>query len=581
MKHLFSCLKMYKKEAILAPLFKLLEACMELIVPLVVAHIVNVGVAGADRMYIVYGCLLLVAFGAAGLGFALTAQYFAAKAAVGVSAELRGRLFSKLQSFSFEQIDTVGTAAMITRMTSDCQQVQNGVNMFLRILLRSPIIVFGAAAMAFTVDVSGALVIVALIPLLALVVVAVMAAGIPLYRKVQGRLDAVNLSTRENLQGARVIRAFCHEEEEAAEFSRRNEALCREQRRAGRISALANPFTYALVNLAVIVLLLVGGVRVHAGALGQGDVIALYSYLSIILVELVKFANLIFTVSKAVSSQKRIGKVLDETGEPAVLRAEGEGGNAQTAETAQAEEEALRFEHVGFTYKDGGAPSLTDIDFSVKKGQTLGILGGTGAGKSTLVNLIPRFYAASSGRVLLFGKDVNALPAEELRTRVAVVPQRAVLFKGSIRSNLLWGGRATDGELMEAVKLAQAEDVVEAKGGLDGAVAQEGKNLSGGQRQRLTIARALVRKPEILILDDSSSALDYATDAALRRALKSLPCTVVVVSQRVAAVRHAEKIVLLDEGKIAAVGTHDELLENSPLYGEIYASQTQAEEGTA
>ncbi len=601
MKHLFSCLKTYRKEAVLAPLFKFLEACMELLVPLVVAHIVNTGVGNGDQYYILYGCLLLVAFGAAGLAFALTAQYFAAKAAVGVSAELRARLFTKLQSYSYAQIDEVGTAAMITRMTSDCQQVQNGVNMFLRILLRSPIIVFGAAAMAFTVDVKSAFVILALIPLLAVVVVAVMAAGIPLYRKVQAKLDGVNLSARENLQGVRVIRAFCREEEEGKEFRARSGALCREQRRAGAVSALANPLTYALVNIAVIVLLYVSGLRVHAGSLEQGDVLALYSYLSIILVELVKLANLIFTVSKAVSSQKRIGKILDEEGEPATLPARGEmkgaleaekGNSAPEAEReicgSEAEKEnsapergqdvpALRFENVAFTYRGGGAPALDGIDFSVAKGTTVGILGGTGSGKTTLVNLIPRFYAASGGRVLLDGEDVNSIPADRLRTRVAVVPQHAVLFKGTIRSNLLWGGEGTDEELMRAAEIAQAADVVEAKGGLDGEVAQDGKNFSGGQRQRLTIARALVRKPEVLILDDSASALDYATDAALRRALKTLPCTVVVVSQRVAAVRHAEQIVLLDEGRIAAVGSHEELLKTSALYGEIYASQTRAE----
>ncbi len=568
MKHLFSCLKRYKKEGLLAPLFKLLEACMELVVPLVVAHIVNVGVAGADRMYIVYGCLLLVAFGAAGLAFALTAQYFAAKAAVGVSAELRARLFTKLQSFSYSQIDEVGTAAMITRMTSDCQQVQNGVNMFLRILLRSPIIVFGAAIMAFTVDVRSALVILGLIPLLAVVVVAVMAAGIPLYKKVQARLDGVNLSARENLQGARVIRAFCREEEEAREFSVRNGALCREQRHAGRISALAGPLTFMLVNIAVIVLVYVGALRVNAGKLGQGDVIALYSYLSLILVELIKLANLIFTVSRAVSSQKRIGKVLDAPSEPSALM-ERTGGEEHAP--------AISFEDVSFTYAGGGAPALSDITFSVENGKTLGVLGGTGAGKSTLIDLIPRFYEASSGRVLVGGEDVNGIPAEELRKKVAVVPQHAVLFKGTIRSNLLWGGEATDEELMRAVCLAQASDVVASKGGLDGEVVQEGKNFSGGQRQRLTIARALVGKPEILILDDSASALDYATDAALRRALKTLDCTVVVVSQRVSAVRHADTILLLDEGRVAAMGTHEELLKNSPLYGEIYASQTRAE----
>ena len=572
LKHLFSCLKPYRKEAIISPLFKLLEACMELVVPLVVAHIVDVGVAGADKMYIVYGCLVLVAFGAAGLCFALTAQYFAAKAAVGVSAELRKRLFVKLQSFSFAQIDRVGTSAMIVRMTSDCQQVQTGVNMTLRLLLRSPLIVLGAAAMAFTVNVHAALIFLAVIPLLAAVVGAVMAAGIPLYKKVQARLDGVNLSARENLQGVRVIRAFCREEEEGREFSERNTSLRNAQKKAGRISALANPLTFVLVNIAVIALVYVGAIKVNSGALKQGDVIALYSYLSLILVELIKFANLIFTLSKAVSSEKRIAKVLDEESEPSVLSPDdGEGEEDST--------EAIRFEHVSFTYEGGGAPALSDIDFAVKKGETVGILGGTGAGNSTLINLIPRFYAASEGRVLVNGKSVNARPVEELRRSVGVVPQHAVLFKGSIRSNLLWGGQATEEELHAALKIAQAEDVVASKGGLDGEIAQEGKNLSGGQRQRLTIARALVKKPEILILDDSSSALDYATDFALRRALKGLECTVLVVSQRVAAVRHADKIILMDGGKVAGMGTHEELMAASALYQEIYASQTRDGEG--
>ena len=564
MKHLFSCLKTYKKEAILAPLFKLLEACMELVVPLVVAHIVETGIAGADKMYVLYGCLVLVAFGAAGLGFALSAQYFAAKAAVGGSAELRERVFVKLQSLSYSQIDTLGTSAMITRMTSDCQQVQTGVNLTLRLLLRSPLIVFGAAAMAFVVDVRAALVIVAIIPLLALVVVAVMGASIPLYRRVQEKLDGVQLSTRENLQGARVIRAFCQEEDERRVFAGRNDALKRAQKRAGRVSAIMNPLTYALVNLAVILLVYVGALRVNAGALGQGDVIALYSYISLILVELVKLANFVFTVSKAISSQKRIGAVLDMPAEPSVL----ESG------TEEQDGCALRFEHVGFTYAGGGAPALVDIDFCAKRGDTVGILGGTGSGKSTLINLIPRFYEASEGSVLLNGANVNSLPAEELRTRIAVVPQHAALFKGSIRSNLLWGKPdATEEELLRAVKLAQAEDVVAAKGGLDGEIAQEGRNLSGGQRQRLTIARALVRKPEILILDDSSSALDYATDARLRAALKTLDCTLFIVSQRTSSVRHADKILVLDEGRIAGMGTHEELLGTCALYQEIDASQ--------
>ena len=537
---------------------------MELVVPLVVAHIMNVGIAEKDKMYVVYGCLILVAFGAAGLVFALTAQYFAAKAAVGTSAKLRERVFVKLQSLSYSDIDEIGTSAMITRMTSDCNQVQSGVNHTLRLLLRSPIIVFGAAAMAFIVDVRAALVILGLIPVLAAVVVAVMAASIPLYRRVQDKLDKVQLSTRENLQGARVIRAFCKEEDEQRIFERRNARLKKAQKRAGRVAAVMNPLTYALVGLAVILLVYVGAVRVNSGALEQGDVFALYSYISLILVELIKLANVVFIVGKAVSCQKRIGAVLDLPAEPSVV-----------SEAPQAEDgPAVEFRHVAFTYRGGGAPSLVDIDFTAKRGETVGILGGTGSGKSTLINLIPRFYEASEGQVRVGGTNVNALPAEELRTRVAVVPQHAALFKGSIRSNLLWGKPdATEEELLAAVKLAQAEDVVASKGGLDGEVAQEGRNLSGGQRQRLTIARALVRKPEILILDDSSSALDYATDARLRAGLKTLDCTLLIVSQRTASVRHADKILVLDEGKVVGLGTHDALLKSCALYREIDASQ--------
>ncbi len=564
MKYLWQALKTYKKEAILSPLFKLFEACMELVVPLVVAHIVDVGIAQADKMYIVHGMLILVAFGAAGLVFALTAQYFAAKAAVGTSTEMRGRLFRKLQSLSYEDIDAVGTSQMITLMTSDINQVQAGVNHTLRLLLRSPIIVFGAAVMAFTVDFYAGLVFLILIPLLTIVIVSVMAATTPLYKKVQEKLDGVNLSVRENLQGVRVIRAFCREEKELSAFDARNGDLCAAQKRAGRISAVTNPLTFCFVNLAVILLVFVGGVRVSAGALEQGDVIALYFYISIILTELVKLANFIFIVAKALSSVHRIEKVLDLPEEPdRYLPPEEEGGDT-----------AVEFRHVTFTYRGGGAPSLTDIDFSVKKGETVGILGGTGAGKSTLVSLIPRFYRAEEGKVTVNGADVGALSKEQLRNAVAVVPQKTLIFQGSIRSNLLWGnGGATEEELLRAVSVAQAEDVLLSKGGLDGMIAQEGKNLSGGQRQRLSIARALVRDPEILILDDSSSALDYATDARLRAALKSIGRTTFIVSQRTASVRHADKIVVLEEGRIAGIGTHEELLKKCSLYREIDASQ--------
>lgn len=566
MKELFSCMKAYRVEAVLSPLFKLCEACMELLVPLVVAMIVDVGIATGDVSYIVTRCLILVAFGVAGFAFALTAQFFAAKAAVGTSAQLRGRLFDKLQSFSYTQIDEMGTATMITRMTSDVNQVQAGVNMTLRLLLRSPIVVIGATVMAFIVDWAAALVFVAVTPLLAVAVVGIMKATVPMYKKVQGQLDGVYLATRENLAGVRVIRAFCKEGDEEEEFAKRNRELCRRQKRAGRISALTNPLTYTLVSVAAIALVWVGGLRVDEGVILQGDVVALYSYLSIILVELVKFANLIFTASKAISCEKRIEAVLAQEGEPSVLSPEKDEGSADAP--------AFSFENVTFAYHGGGAPALHDISFCAQRGETVGILGGTGSGKTTLISLLPRFYPASRGTVRLGGRDVNTIPAQQLRERVGVVPQKAVLFKGTIRSNLLWGrGDASDEDLMRAARIAQAEDVITAKGGLDGEIAQEGKNLSGGQRQRLTIARALVRRPEVLILDDSSSALDYATDARLRKALCALDTTVIVVSQRIASVRHADKIVVLDDGGMVGIGTHEELLANCPVYREIAASQ--------
>ena len=599
MKHLFSCLKPYRKEAILAPLFKLLEASLELVVPLVVAAIVDTGIAQQDTGYIVKMVLLLVAFGVVGLAFSLTAQFFAARAAVGASSRLRDRLFRKLQSLSFSQIDSLGTSTMITRMTSDVNQVQTGVNMTLRLFLRSPFIVFGAMIMAFVVDVQAALVFVGVIPLLSLVVFAVMAACIPLYRKVQEKLDKVYLSTRENLAGVRVIRAFCKEESEQKEFAQRNGELCRSQKKVGRIAALTNPLTYVLINVAVIVLVYVGALRVDSGALQQGDVIALYGYLSQILVELIKLANLIVTITKAVSCEKRLEKVLDMEGEPSVLAEEGvsessasdEGtapvdsgkkavcGNDDRETVPADPEEEIRFDHVTLTYDGAGAPSLTDIDFTVRRGETIGIIGGTGSGKTSLVHLIPRFYSATEGSVRLQGRDVRSIPAEELRERVGVVLQKAVLFKGSIRSNLLWGNPdATDEELLAAAETAQASDVLAVKGGLDGEVAQEGKNLSGGQRQRLTIARALVRKPEILILDDSASALDYATDARLRKALKNTGSTVFIVSQRTASILHADKIVVLDDGHAVGIGTHEELMRTCEVYREIYRSQFKEED---
>ncbi len=568
MKHLFFCLKKYRTEAILSPLFKLLEACMELLVPLVVAEIVDTGVKTGNRMFIVHAVLLLALFAVLGLGFALTAQFFAAKAAVGTSAELRSEVFSKLQSLSYTQIDDMGTSSMLTRMTSDVQQVQNGVNMTLRIFLRSPIIVFGAAGMAFFVDWRAGLIILGLIPILATVIYAVMFACTPRYKDVQEKLDGVYLSTRENLSGARVIRAFRMEDEEQAAFRGKSRLLERTQVRVGRIAAITGPLTFLLVNLAAVALIYVGAVRVDVGALGQGDILALYGYLSIILVELVKLANLIVTMTRAVSCMKRIGAVLEMQGEVS-------GGHVQKRGLEKGAR--IVFEHVTFTYEGGGAPALSDVGFIAEAGETVGILGGTGAGKSTLVQLLPRFYAATEGHIYLGGTDVADIPVEQLRARIGYVPQKAMLFRGTIASNLRWGKEdATEEQLLRAAEVAQASDVIEAKGGLEGEIAQDGRNLSGGQRQRLTIARALVREPEVLILDDSSSALDYATDKRLRNALRGLGCTVLLVSQRVASVMHADKILVLDDGRIAGMGTHDELLANCALYREIYNSQTEA-----
>ena len=544
---------------------------MELLVPLVVASVVDVGIAQADKGYIVHACLLLVGFGVLGLAFALTAQYFAAKAAVGTSAELRKRLFVRMQSFSFAQIDDMGAPSMLTRMTSDAQQVQTGINLTLRLFLRSPIVVLGAAAMAFVVDVYAGIVFLAVIPLLAAVVFSVMAACTPRHRAVQEKLDGVYLSARENLAGARVIRAFRMEKKEAAAFSKQCDGLEKAQVGVGRIAAVMGSLTFALVNLAAVALIWVGGVRVDAGVLEQGDVLALYSYLALVLVELIKFANWIVTTTKAVACMRRIGAVLDTEGEP----------KQAAASCDKIEENAphVSFENVSFTYAGGGAPALSGISFTAARGETVGVLGGTGSGKSTLVSLIPRFYEATEGCVKIGGTPVGSISAKTLRRGiVGYVPQKTVLFRGTIASNLRWGnGEATDAELMEAAKAAQALDVLEAKGGLDAPVEQEGRNFSGGQRQRLTIARALAKKPEILILDDAFSALDYATDARLRAALKELDCTVFLVSQRVASVMHADKILVLDEGHIADMGTHDELMARCGLYREIYISQTEAE----
>ena len=572
MKKLFSYLKDYRKESILGPLFKLLEAALELIVPLVVAAIIDNGIArGQDgRGYIVRMCLVLVALGLVGLLCSVTAQYFAAKASVGFTKKLRHALFAHIQGFSYQTLDTVGTSTIITRMTSDMNQVQTGLNLTLRLLLRSPFVVFGAMIMAFTVDSRAALWFAAAIPVLSVVVFGIMLISMPLYKKVQQLLDKVLGMTRENLTGVRVIRAFGKEQQETADFNRQNEALTAEQKHVGRISALMNPVTYVIINLAILCLIYTGAIRVDAGIITQGAVVALYNYMSQILVELIKLANLIINITKAVACGKRIQTVLEiPSGE---------------VQDTQFEKEAspyrVEFRHVGLRYAGAGAESLTDISFAVRPGETVGVIGGTGAGKTSLVNLIPRFYVATDGAVLIDGQDVRGMDVSALRARIGVTPQKAVLFKGSIRDNLRWGNEdATDADILRAVQTAQADDVLSAKGGLDAQIEQNGRNLSGGQRQRLTIARALVRKPDILILDDSASALDFATDAALRKALKALPekPTVFIVSQRTSSIQHADQIIVLEDGAVAGIGTHQKLLESCQVYREIYDSQFKKE----
>ncbi|MCI8484444.1 MAG: ABC transporter ATP-binding protein [Lachnospiraceae bacterium] len=579
MKKLLVYLKDYKKESVLAPLFKMLEASFELIVPLVVTAIIDVGIANQDSGYILRMCLVMIALGLIGLLCSVTAQYFAAKAAVGFGTKVRHQLFSHIQTFSFSEIDQVGTATLITRMTSDINQVQSGVNMVLRLFLRSPFIVFGAMIMAFTIDVKAAMIFVVTIPLLSLVVFGIMAVSIPLYRKVQERLDKVLGITRENLTGARVIRAFHKEEEEKNRFEEGLEHLTAMQNHVGRISAFLNPVTYVIINGATIFLLYTGAFQVNAGNLTQGEVVALVNYMSQILVELIKLANLIITITKAVACGNRVESILDiPSSMPKDQPVSTASGKTEPAEKIMPKETpAVQFSHVGLTYRGGAAESLSDIDFSVRKGETIGIIGGTGSGKTSLVHLIPRFYDASRGQVLINGKNVTEYSLEELRQKVGIVMQRAVLFQGTIRENLCWGkADASEKELYEALELAQAKEVVEGKEGkLEAPVEQGGKNFSGGQRQRLTIARALVRKPEILILDDSASALDYATDAKLRKSIREMKenPTVFIVSQRTSSIQHADKIIVLEDGEIAGVGTHDELLENCAVYHEIYESQ--------
>lgn len=572
MKKLWKYMRDYRREGILAPLFKLLEASLELLVPLVMAQIIDIGIANGDGGFILSRCGILAALAAVGLVCSITAQYFAAKASVGFAAKLRSTLFKHIQSLSYSKLDTQGTGTLIARITGDINQVQSGMNLALRLLLRSPFVVFGAMIMAFTIDVKAALVFVVTIPLLSIVVFGIMLWSIPMYKKVQARLDKVLGITRENLSGVRVIRAFCKEDEERREFGERNATLTKLQLMVGRVSAAMNPATYIMINLGIAVLIYVGALRVDSGILTQGQVVALYNYMSQILVELVKLASLIITITKALACAGRVSAALD---------VESDMHGADTMPKEIDTDEEVRFENVEFGYATGGEPALSGISFSVKKGETMGIIGGTGSGKSSLVSLIPRFYDATGGHVYIKGNEVKDYPLGALREMVGMVPQKAVLFKGTIRENLRWGNADATGEEMErALSDAQALEIVKAKPeGLDSPVAQNGKNLSGGQRQRLTIARALIKKPEILILDDSASALDYATDLALRRSLAALSYkpTVFIVSQRASSILHADKIAVLDEGKMVGLGTHDELMQTCPVYREIYYSQYEQE----
>ena len=573
MKKLASYLKRYTKESILAPLFKLLEVVFDLMVPLVVARMINIGVAGNDRGYMVRCFLILILMALLGLAASITAQFFAAKASTGFAADLRQAVFDHIQGFSFTELDTLGADTMITRLTDDINQVQTGVNMGLRLLLRSPFVVFGAMIMAFTIDVSCAWVFAVVIPVLFVAVFAIMLSSIPLYRKAQSALDRVTCLTRENLTGVRVIRAFCREDHSVREFDESSQALTRLNEFVGKISALLNPLTYVLINLAAVVLIDRAALRVNIGSIAQGDVVALNNYMLQITVELIKLASLIITLTKSMACAGRVAGVLEQ---PTSMTYPEK--NAQPRENA---DDAVCFDHVNFTYRNAGAPSLTDISFCAKKGQTVGIIGGTGSGKSTLISLIPRFYDAASGTVCLDGCDVKEYTQEALCRKVAVVQQRSVLFQGTIRDNLRWGNEnASDEELWQALEVAQAREIVEGKEGqLDFRLEQGGRNLSGGQKQRLSIARALVKKPEILILDDSSSALDFATDAALRSAIHGLGggVTTFLVSQRIACIRQADQILVLDNGSLAGVGTHEELLERCGLYQEIFDSQFPGE----
>ena len=573
MKRLGVYLKPYTLESILGPLFKLLEALLELLVPLVVAGIIDTGICAGDSGFIVKRCLLLIGLGLLGLASSVTAQYFVAKAAIGFTASVRHALFGKVQSLSYAELDKLGTSTLMTRMTSDMNQVQTGLNLALRLLLRSPFVVFGAMIMAFTIDVKSAWVFAVIIPLLFAVVFGIMFSCIPLYKKVQGRLDGVLGAAKENLAGVRVIRAFGKERQEVESFEEKSGQLLSSQLFVGKISALLNPVTYVMINLAIIAVLRVGGGQVYKGILTQGQVLALYNYMSQILVELIKMANLILSMTKATASAKRVAAILALESSLDVPQENPEEPKAAPA---------VEFDGVTFTYPTGGAPALSDISFTLEHGKTLGIIGGTGSGKSTLIGLIPRFYDVQEGCVKVDGCDVRQYPLETLRRKIGLVPQKALLFKGTIRENLLWGDEnAADDAIYDALKAAQAQEVVDGKPeGLDYEVETGGRNFSGGQRQRLTIARALVRKPEVLILDDSASALDFATDAALRHALRELPWkpAVVIISQRTASIRFADEILVLDDGRLAGRGTHEELLQTCDVYREIYESQFKKED---
>ena len=573
MKKLFIYLKGYARECVLGPLFKLLEASFELIIPLLVASIIDRGILAGDQAYIVKMVAIMALLGLTGLIAAVTAQFFAAKAAIGFSTRLRHALMAHIQTLSYTEIDTLGTSTLVTRMTSDVNQVQSGVNMCLRLLLRSPFVVFGAMVMAFTIDFDCALIFAAVIFVLCVIVFSIMLITIPRYRAVQGQLDSVTSATRENLSGVRVLRAFCKEEAETLKFEKRSRMLTRMQLSVGRISAVMNPLTYVAINAAVIALIHSGALKVQMGSLSQGEVVALYNYMSQILVELVKMASLIILLTKAWACGDRISSVLD-------IRSSQEDGLLNLADLHQ--RGSVSFENVSLRYAGAGAESLEHVSFSARPGETIGVIGGTGSGKTSLINLIPRFYDTTEGRVRVGGVNVRDIRREALRESITVVPQKAVLFKGTIRSNLLWGNEnATDEELYAALATAQALDVVNGKPGhLDEPVEQGGRNFSGGQRQRLTIARALVRKPDILILDDSASALDYATDASLRRAIRAMDHrpTTFIVSQRASSVRFADQIIVLDDGHVAGIGTHEKLLASCPVYQEIYASQYGKEE---